>query len=131
MRQWKVGSLTLGLTLIFIGIIFIIGNTSDMALLGKLIKFWPIILILLGIEILVYSYSTEKNAERFKIDGTSIFMFFIIFILCVCFFIGNIVIDFTKDGVKFRGFYSLKYTHEIVTSYNDNGKKCLALFPQS
>lgn len=128
MRQWKVGSLTLGLTLIFIGIIFIIGNMSDMALLGKLIKFWPVILILLGMEILVYGYSTGKSTERFKLDGVSIFMFFIIFILCGCFFIGNIVIDFTKDGMKIRDFYSLKYAHEIVMACNYNGKNCGQFF---
>lgn len=124
MRQWRVGSLTLGLTLIFTGIIFIIGNTVDMTLMGKVIKFWPIIFILLGIEILVSSYLAQKGNEKLKLGGISIFMFFIIFILCGCFFIGNMVIDFTKDGMKIRDFYSLKYTHQskFTKNYTVNPK---------
>lgn len=125
MRQWKVGSLTLGLALIFIGTIFIIGNIVDMTLLGKLIKFWPIVFILLGVEILVSSYFAQKNNEKLKLGGVSIFMFFIIFILCGCFFIGNMAVDFTKDGMKIRNFYSLRYTHQskFTKNYTVNPKK--------
>ncbi|KAJ51981.1 hypothetical protein BD780_004263 [Clostridium tetanomorphum] len=118
MRQWKVGSLTLGLTLVLIGIMFMIGNIIDMSLLGNLIRFWPIILILLGIEILCSGYMSQKNNEKLKLSGTSIFMFFVLFSICGVLFISSNVIDFTKDGIKFRNPESWHYKYQSSFSKN-------------
>lgn len=69
-RSRKVGVFTLGTSLIVFGILFIIktifANTSFLFIL----KLWPIILILLGCEILI-SYIMNKD-DTYKFDGASI-----------------------------------------------------------
>lgn len=69
-RGRKVGVLTLGVTLIVFGILFIMktifANTSFLFIL----KLWPIILILFGCEILI-SYIINKE-DTYKFDGASV-----------------------------------------------------------
>ncbi len=69
-RSRKVGVFTLGMSLIIFGILFILktifANTSFLFIL----KLWPIILILLGFEILI-SYIINKD-DTYKFDGVSI-----------------------------------------------------------
>lgn len=100
MRQWRVGSISLGLILILIGITFILGNIYDYSIVGNIIKWWPVILIIFGVEILASGYSSEKNLEKVKFDGVSVFLTLIIFVITGCLFIASNVFKFTKDGMR-------------------------------
>ncbi|WP_125153557.1 DUF4097 family beta strand repeat-containing protein [Clostridium rectalis] len=119
MRQWKVGSITLGLTLIFLGIIFIIGNIYNFTIIGKLIRLWPLILIGLGIEILICNFYFGKQNEKLKITGSSIFMFLILLFLSATLFVASNIIEFNRDGIKFRDFRNIqyKYTSNFTKNY--------------
>lgn len=71
MRQRRVGTLTLGVALILIGIIIPIGLFSNYSV-ANLLKFSPIILVALGGEVLYYAIRYKD--EKLKYDGLSIFM---------------------------------------------------------
>lgn len=71
MRQRRVGTMTLGVTLILIGIIVPIGFFTDYSIIN-LLKYSPIVLIALGGEVLYYAIRYKD--EKLKYDGLSIFM---------------------------------------------------------
>lgn len=100
MRQWRVGSITLGLTLILIGVTFIFGNIYDFTMVGIIIKWWPVLLIMLGVEILISGYSFEKSSEKLKFDGVSIVLTLIIFVITGGLFIASNIFEFSKSGVR-------------------------------
>ncbi len=75
-RNHKVGTFSAGIVLIVLGMLFMLktfGNILDYAIILSL---WPVILILLGIEILI-SYFIQKE-EKLKYDGGAIFIVIIL-----------------------------------------------------
>ena len=55
MRQRRIGTVTLGLTLVAFGVLFLVhifGGVLDYILI---FHFWPAILVVLGVEILFYT----------------------------------------------------------------------------
>lgn len=81
MRTRRVGTLTLGLTLITFGILFLFRIFSIFVDYTFILKLWPIVFIFLGMEIIV-SYFREKN-ERFTYDFASIGIIFFLSIFAV------------------------------------------------
>ena len=72
MRSRRIGSVTLGLTLIVFGVLFFLSIFIKNLDYMYVIKFWPVIFIFLGIEMLVAAFS--KRAERAKVDIPSCIM---------------------------------------------------------
>lgn len=71
-RTRRVGVLTLGITLIVFGCIFIYKTIFNRISYGFILKLWPCILIILGLEILI-SYICNKE-EEYKYDGYSVLL---------------------------------------------------------
>lgn len=71
MAAKRVGSVTLGLTLVVFGVMFLLSAFKSFNYLD-VIKFWPVIFISLGIEMLVHAFS--KDAEKAKLDVPSCLM---------------------------------------------------------
>lgn len=80
MRQWKVGTTSLGILLILMGVIWIYSTITGIPLFTTLLKWWPIILIMLGIEVLIYSLLPKKENTKVKFDGISILIIILIMI---------------------------------------------------
>lgn len=75
MKQRRVGTITLGLALIMIGVLIPVSLFyPEMA--GSVMKFSPIILVALGIEVLVYAIWFRN--EKLIYDGLSVFLAIII-----------------------------------------------------
>lgn len=74
----KIGTTTSAICFILLGI-WIMINSNNPDLGRKLIKFWPIIIILIGIEILYYTLIKKEN-ERIRINGLA-FLIIIVFFL--------------------------------------------------
>lgn len=74
MMNKSVGTISMGLVLIFFGVIMLIAQFSKISAVELFIKFWPFILILLGLEILFYSYKSGTEAIKIKYDVFSIFI---------------------------------------------------------
>ncbi len=74
MRTWRVGTISMGATLLLLGIILLCSQLFDLNLNQILIAWWPIILVVLGIEILVYLLLSGKEKPFLKYDLLSIFL---------------------------------------------------------
>lgn len=109
----RVGSLTLAFMLIVFGILMILQIFLKFDLLRYILMIWPVLFIMLGIEILVYN--TKKDAEL-KIDAGSILLMFIIIgfacLLGLCNFGINQVLynDDVKSGVLSQ---NSSYSYEL------------------
>lgn len=72
MRQWKIGTITAGLLLISLGVLWLSNNVWDLPIHTLIANAWPVLLIVLGIEVLIHQFF--KKEESLKFDGFSIFL---------------------------------------------------------
>ena len=70
MAATRVGSVTFGLTLVVFGVMFLLSAFIKSFNYLDVIKFWPVIFISLGIEMLVHAFS--KNAEKAILNALNI-----------------------------------------------------------
>ena len=69
MRIHKVGSISAGASLILFGCAFFAHTFFDVLNYALILKFWPLILVSLGIEILFY-----RKEENVALDKGSVFL---------------------------------------------------------
>ena len=93
MRRWRVGTLSLGVLLIVLGVVMLAAQFKQVAILDMLLTWWPLILVLIGAEILAHVYTAKEQEPKVKYDGFSIFLI----ILIVSFSIGMYAL--TSTGV--------------------------------
>ncbi|WP_418792233.1 DUF4097 family beta strand repeat-containing protein [Phosphitispora sp. TUW77] len=62
-KKRKAGPVTLALGLISFGFILLISNFSGIGIFGNVLKYWPLLLIGLGIEYFIRSYFNSKKEE--------------------------------------------------------------------
>jgi len=72
MRKWRVGSVSMGLSLVLLGILLFLSQLKGMQMMEPLLVWWPIILIVLGIEIVVYLFMSKQENPIVKYDFLSI-----------------------------------------------------------
>ncbi len=85
MRQWRVGTLSMGLSLIIMGVILFMTGANSREFTDLLLAWWPIVLIILGIEILFYFFLSKKENSTIKYDVFSIFFVGLIGSICIGF----------------------------------------------
>lgn len=73
MRTWRVGTISMGLTLILLGIFLVLSQLLDWKPAYALLGWWPVILIVLGFEILVFLLRSKDEQPIVKYDIFSIF----------------------------------------------------------
>lgn len=74
MRTWRVGTISMGLSLILLGgIIFYSTMVEQISAYQLLLSWWPVILIVLGVEMLIYFALNKKEEGRIKYDFLSVF----------------------------------------------------------
>ncbi|GAB6990251.1 hypothetical protein [Paenibacillus pini] len=83
-RQWRVGTLSMGCSLLLIGVVTLTsqwrgGDVFDIAL-----KWWPAIFILLGLEMTSYSLFFNRSGKM-KFDILSVFFVGILTVMCIGF----------------------------------------------
>lgn len=81
MRKWRVGTVSMALLLIAFGVSLLLAQVLNLFTFEQVIKWWPVVLIVLGIEILVFVYSSGKEEPKIKFDFGSILLIFIILLL--------------------------------------------------
>ena len=76
MRQWRVGTFSMGITLIALGLLLILTRVYELPLMWHLMKWWPVLIIVLGLEMVVYNSlaNIKRGAVRFTYDFFSIFL---------------------------------------------------------
>lgn len=80
MKTKRVGTISMALVLILFGVILLVSQVSKVSGVELFIRFWPAILIIIGLEVLYYVY---KNGEDVKIKYDVFSIFIVIFILLV------------------------------------------------
>ena len=68
------GSITFGITLVCYGILFLVHIFVPLIRYGFIFKCWPIIFILLGIEILVENYKCRTKEWKMVYDFPAVIM---------------------------------------------------------
>lgn len=72
MRKWRVGTVSMGASLILLGIVLFISQWKGMGAADIFASWWPFLLVLLGAEILVYLYFSKQENTLIKYDFLSI-----------------------------------------------------------
>lgn len=116
MKNKRVGTISMAIVLIGFGILIFIAQINKLSAVELSIKFWPMILILLGGEILWYSYKT-KDEENIKIRYDVFSVFIVMLILSI-----NIAIyGFIETGIM--DLIKLKVDEEIYYYEGRDGIK--------
>lgn len=74
MRSWRAGSITLGVALVSLGVSMLISKISGLFTLLDVARWWPILLIILGCEILASLFISGEKPLKVKFDRGSIFL---------------------------------------------------------
>lgn len=77
MRRWRVGTLSLGVLMIVVGVVMLAAQFKQVAVLDMLLTWWPLILVLIGGEILWHVYTSKEQEPKVKYDVFSIFIIII------------------------------------------------------
>ncbi|REK71724.1 hypothetical protein [Paenibacillus paeoniae] len=72
-REWRVGSLSMGITLILIGTAFAVSIWQDAKAYELLLWVAPVVFILLGVELLIYLITVGKSNAIIRYDWLSVF----------------------------------------------------------
>ncbi|MET1176786.1 hypothetical protein ABG775_02215 [Peribacillus simplex] len=72
MRTWRVGTISMGISLVGLGLVLLVSQIADMNLTTILLSWWPLLFIILGGEILLYIYFSRKESSFVKYDILSI-----------------------------------------------------------
>ncbi|MEW6622957.1 MAG: hypothetical protein AB1420_07510 [Bacillota bacterium] len=78
MRQWRVGSMSMGVLLISLGTILLTSLVKQTPVINHILNWWPIVLIILGVEIVVYLSLAKEAHPKIKYDILSIFLIIVI-----------------------------------------------------
>lgn len=78
MKIKRVGTISMAIVLIAFGVILFLSQVNKFSALNMISKIWPVILILMGLEILWYRYVTKEEGIVIKYDLFSIFIIFVI-----------------------------------------------------
>lgn len=113
-NEKRVGTYTFGVMLIIIGISVLVMTFTKFDFFKYLLMLWPIVLMLLGIEIL---YLNSKSTIKIKIDFISIIMMGIVLFFTGVFSLGNYFVNKVlydediKDKV-FNQYFERNYYEE-------------------
>lgn len=117
MRQWRVGTISMGVLLITTGILLMLQRINGISTIAIILRWWPIILILIGAEVLVYSYFSKEEVPKVKYDGLSIF----IVVILIIFSMGAYTLSSLNIG-EFRTtfFNSFPGMYKYESNYTKN-----------
>ncbi|WP_416151178.1 hypothetical protein ACM26V_09500 [Salipaludibacillus sp. HK11] len=110
MKTFRVGTVSMGSALLLLGVFLLISTFTGMDLYPVLMSWWPIILIILGIEILLFLFFRGKQELSLKYD-----VFSIVFIG----FLGTVAVVFaiiSSMGITEKVSASL-FSEEVSTDF--------------
>ena len=102
-RVIKIGRFTFGLGLIFCGIMITVATFFTLDVLKVVLNLWPILLIVMGCEILFYS---RKESVLIKYDVLGMF-------LTACIIVFSLGFSVINYGIN-KVFYSKEVTYDIL-----------------
>lgn len=122
MIKRKVGTITLALGLITAGAVLFAQNFLNITV-REFLKYWPVLLIGLGIEMIIYMLINNNTEEKFKIgvDGLCVTLIIILAIISrgSAVFSGEFPFSFNGDDKKIVN--NVRYKSEVKEKYNKDG----------
>ncbi|ULL19523.1 hypothetical protein DVH26_37000 [Paenibacillus sp. H1-7] len=85
MKKWRVGTLSMGLSLIVLGVILFMSQWNGLQAYDAFITWWPLIFVMLGLEIIVYLLFSKKENTVLHYDMMSLFFVGVLCIGCLGF----------------------------------------------
>lgn len=110
MKNKRVGTISMGIVLIFFGILIFVSQVNSSSAVEMFIKFWPAILILIGGEILYYVYSNKDKETKIKYDVFSIFIVTTILIVNMALY--GLMETGIMDLIKLKVSQEIQYSQE-------------------
>ncbi len=80
MQSRRVGTLTFGALLVILGILYLLSSVFNINMEGKILDFWPLILVSLGIEVLVLNNIALKKDLPLRYDFVSFILIMVMLI---------------------------------------------------
>ncbi|CAM2795189.1 hypothetical protein PASE110613_01125 [Paenibacillus sediminis] len=84
MRRWRVGTVSMGAALLLLGVLTFMSQWKGNNVFDTAINWWPIIFVLLGAEIILYTVLSKKE-ERMYYDVLSIIFVGLLSVCCLGF----------------------------------------------
>lgn len=72
MRRWRVGTISMGIALILLGVVLMMAQFTGLDVIQLASAWWPAILIVLGIEVIAYLFFSNQEKPIIKYDIVSI-----------------------------------------------------------
>lgn len=85
MTKWRVGSVSMGISLILLGLLFFFAQTDTKIMTKLLMSWWPVVFIILGAEILLYVFLSKSEKMQVKYDVFSILFVGFLGSMCILF----------------------------------------------
>lgn len=116
MRTWKVGSITCGVLLIAIGVLWFLQNFIDLPFVEILLNAWPFVCIFIGAEILFLHFRNKE--EKLHIHWLAIVLLVLIGLSSMGFSLGKVFLDqvqfsFNEKTIEISEKISSSSTNEI------------------
>ena len=109
LKTRRVGTISMAIILIAFGVLIFIAQINSLSAVELAVKFWPMILILLGGEILWVSFKEKKENESFLIryDIFSMFIVMVVLFVNICIYglVETGIMDYIKIKVSDAGAY--------------------------
>ena len=107
MRKWRVGTISMGILLVATGILLLMSELQGVSGAILILRWWPIILIILGIEVLAFIFLSKEDQPKIKFDGLSIFLTIFIVLVSTGVYATHTFVtsDFSNRFFSEVGFY--------------------------
>ncbi|GAB6936418.1 hypothetical protein JCM14720_23390 [Calditerricola yamamurae] len=92
-ERWRVGTLSLGLSFVAVGILILFAQVAEKDIVRVFQLWWPLIFVLLGLEILGYLFLSKHGQPVIRYDLFSLFLVGIIG------FAGTLLLLFASTGL--------------------------------
>lgn len=97
----RVGSVTFGLTLIVFGVLFLVHMAAPSLNYEVIFNCWPVVFVLLGIEILVENRRSSADGYRFVYDFPAILMLFLMLFFAMIMAVVDCALQYEKMWWQF------------------------------
>ncbi len=100
MPQRRIGSVTLGVSMIAFGVLFFLRTFTKLVSYEFVLKLWPLVLIIFGLEVLIAV--GKKKGQTFKFDFVSLLMTALLLGSSACMAALQLLIEQYPNEILFR-----------------------------
>lgn len=123
MKRTRVGTFSLGVLLVAIGVLILVCGIKGVDGVQLILKFWPIILISIGLEILYFVYKNKGEEMKLKYDVLSVVVFLFLLIISSGVFVFNEFMDNDLSNVVMRDIKIRANSDMVIKEYEFDKSK--------